>query len=106
VFYAKISFGTPNTQTFDLLADTGSSWNWVYTCSKSIKGFNRQIKTLVPEVCPKYYFDPSKSSTIDCTGKQKYIKYGSGATIGEICSDYLQVHNTGEMKARMFFIES
>lgn len=69
VFYAKISFGTPNTQTFDLLADTGSSWNWVYTCSKSIKGFNRQIKTLVPEVCPKYYFDPSKSSTIDCTGK-------------------------------------
>lgn len=59
-----------------------------------------------PVVCPKYYFDPSKSQTIDCTGRQKYIKYGSGATVGEICSDYLQVHNTGDMKARMYFIES
>jgi hypothetical protein len=69
LFFAKISFGTPNTQVFDLLADTGSSWNWVFTCSKQIKGFHHLSKTMNQVVCPKYYFDSSKSSSIDCTGR-------------------------------------
>ena len=33
-------------QIFKLLVDTGSSWNWVYTCSEKFNGD-----------CPNYYFN-------------------------------------------------
>jgi len=55
--------------------------------------------------CPEYYFNPSNSSTIECTGEYKSIKYGSGHVRGEICRDYLKVNNTEDMKALMPFLE-
>lgn len=55
--------------------------------------------------CPLYYFNPSNSTTIQCTGEKRAAKYGSGKVRGEVCNDFLKVNNTDDMKARMPFLE-
>lgn len=90
VFLTKLSVGTPSdSQTFDLLVDTGSSWNWVNTCSGEFQTYRDQAKNNA--TCPSYYFDSKKSPTLSCSSEQKYIRYGSGATLGTICEDEIKV---------------
>ena len=64
-FLAKITFGKTElkneTQTFNLLVDTGSSWTWVNSCNKAFNSYWKYND------CPKYYFDMTKSSTIKCS---------------------------------------
>ena len=85
-----------------MLADTGSSWFWVKSC-----GDKAEYPFWDSHPCPKYYFDRGKSTTVKCSGRYKYIEYGGGAggrINGEICSDFIKVSNTGDMKAKMPFL--
>lgn len=109
-FLAYIQFGTPgynqSDQQFGLLADTGSSWIWVYTCDFTEESSPMiQMFKKIKKKCPEYYFNPQNSTTIQCTGEKKAAKYGSGKIRGEICNDFLKVNNTDDMKARVPFLE-
>lgn len=100
VYQAKIIFGTTEgrDQTLNLLADTGSSWTWVKSCDKS------QYPYWDSHTCPDYYFDEAASSSLTCTDKQKFIRYGSGSVNGQECEDYLRVFNTASMSVKMPFL--
>ena len=53
IYFAKMTFGSSNPpQSFNLLVDTGSSWNWVASCNKT---------TWKGDKCPSYYFNESLS---------------------------------------------
>ena len=51
LYTTKIDIGN---QTFNLLADTGSSWTWVKSCDKEMYTFWQDNQ------CPSYYYDESK----------------------------------------------
>lgn len=88
----KIDIGSED-QTFNLLVDTGSSWNWVQSCGPNFKG-----------ECPAYYFNTSSSSSLECTEEYKYIRYASMWINGQLCKDTLHVYNTGDMRVKMPFL--
>ena len=89
-FLARITFGVSvnksEEQTFNLLVDTGSSWTWVNSCNKAYNSYWNENS------CPFYYFDMTKSTTLKCSKRTKYIKYGVGEIDGNICEDVLTVH--------------
>lgn len=87
-----------------MLADTGSSWTWVYTCGDNFLGYSS--KPDEDGTCPYYYFDSKKSSSNTCTDKTKYIKYGKGSASGKICHDVIKVSNTADMQVKMPFVEN
>jgi hypothetical protein len=79
IYFAKMTFGSSNPpQSFNLLVDTGSSWNWVASCNKT---------TWKGDKCPSYYFNESLSSTLTCSDKTKRIGYLGSAVEGPICED-------------------
>lgn len=71
---AKVTFGQTD-KGFDLLVDTGSTWNWVNSCGVGEIG-----------ACPSFFMDMRKQTNMHCTGKTKFIKYGIGSVEGEICN--------------------
>jgi hypothetical protein len=94
-FLARITFGKSSNsseeqQTFNLLVDTGSSWTWVNSCNKAYNPYWTKNK------CPSYYFDMTKSTTLKCSKNTKYIKYGVGEINGNICEDYISIHQSRE----------
>lgn len=82
VYISDVKIGTP-PQTFQVIADTGSSNLWVpdITC----KG----------NVCAnKHKFDKSKSSTYQNNGKPFTITYGTGSCRGNLGVDTVNVSLT------------
>lgn len=79
-YYGEIGIGTP-LQTFGVVFDTGSSNLWVP--SKECK--------LSPACYLHRYFDSSKSSTYATNGTKFNITYGSGAVVGFIGQDTVDV---------------
>jgi hypothetical protein len=67
LYETKIMIGSGKDQTFNLLADTGSSWNWVKSCDKDEYAYWQNNQ------CPEYYFDQAVSSTLECTDKNQFI---------------------------------
>ena len=63
----KVTFGLQD-KGFDLLVDTGSTWNWVNACALDESGN-----------CPPFFLDMRKQTDLECTGETKYIKYGLGS---------------------------
>ena len=108
VFLTDVQFGTP-PQKFSLLADTGSSWTWVYTCSNNFKQlpFDRAsaAMTASESACPSYYFNPKASSSLTCEKNRKhFIQYGIGSINGNICEDVLGVPDGDDVSAKMPFL--
>ena len=92
VFLAKVSFGLD--QVFNLLVDTGSSWNWVNSCHSESPG-----------ECPDYFYDLEMSSSVECGTETKHIKYGIGEIEGPICTDYIGLYGMDEsLSVQMPFI--
>jgi hypothetical protein len=73
-------------QTFNLLIDTGSSWNWINACN-----FNKTSDA----ACPEFFFNPNRSSSLQCSGDIKKINYGLGETEGYICTDSIEIDGLG-----------
>ena len=74
VFLAPIKLGS-TSQTFKLLLDTGSSLLWV--AKPGVQGTNEITR----------FYDPSKSTTAEATGKTYEIRYGSGFCQGYFYND-------------------
>lgn len=79
-YYGDIQIGTPG-QTFGVVFDTGSSNLWVP--SKECR--------LSPACYLHKYFDSSKSSTYHTNGTKFNITYGSGAVVGFVGQDNVDV---------------
>ena len=80
-----VGIGTP-PQSIDALFDTGSSDLWVNpTCAN----------TVFKDICEMSgQYDPEASSTSQDLNETFYVGYGSGAVVGEVYTDSLNIAGT------------
>jgi len=76
-----------------VIFDTGSSWLWVQTpnCTNCMS-------------MGEYAFDPLTSDSLNRTGRQMKLGYGSGDVTGEILNDVVCLNKEATMCAQMNFV--